>query len=84
MFYLYTEVKGAFIIYGPGEGVNQRGGKNFATYSLGGGGGGEGGDFFLAYFLGGAIFFQRIIFAIFFPQKLHYMYFNSCRSTTAT
>ena len=46
IFYLYTEVKGAFIIYGLGEGVNQRGGKNFETYSPGGGGGGRGCDFF--------------------------------------
>ena len=34
MFYLCTEVKGAFIIYGPGGG-----GENFATYSQGGEGG---------------------------------------------
>ena len=67
MFYLYTEVKGAFIIYGLGERVNQRGGKNFATYSPGGG---KGVRLFLAYFLGGAIFFQRIIFAIFFLAKI--------------
>ena len=83
MFYLYTEVKGAFIIYVPGD-VWTRGGAKISRRILWGGGGGRGCDFFLAYFLGGAIFFQRIIFAIFFSQKLHYMYFNSCRSTTAT
>ena len=66
MFYLYTEVKGAFIIYGPGGGVNQRGGKNFATYSPGGGGGAT----FFSILFGRAIFFQRIIFAIFFFAKL--------------
>ena len=72
MFYLYTEVKGAFIIYGPGEGVNQRGGQKFCYVFSGGGGWGgwRECDFFLAYFLGGAIFFQRIIFAIFFPAKI--------------
>ena len=67
MFYLYTEVKGVFIIYGPGGGGGEPegGGKKFATYSPGGGGV----TFFLAYFWGGAIFFQCIIFAIFFRKN---------------
>ena len=65
MFYLYTEVKGAFIIYGPGGVWTRGGGENFATYSREGGRGAT----FLAYFLGGAILFQSIIFEIFFFRK---------------
>ena len=72
MFYLYTEVKGAFIIYGLGEGVNQRGGKNFATYSpySPGGGGGGGGATFFSILFGRGDFFSTHYFCDFFFAKI--------------
>ena len=70
MFYLYTEVKGAFIIYGPGGGGGEPEVGAKISRRILRGGGGRGCDFFLAYCLGGAIFFQRIIFAIFFFAKI--------------
>ena len=43
-----------------------------------------GGATFFSILFGRGDFFERIIFENFFSQKLHYMYINSCRSTTAT
>ena len=58
MFYLYTEVKEAFIIYGPGGGGGEPegGAKNFTTYSPGGGGGAT---FFSILFGRGDFFFRK-------------------------
>ena len=75
-------IKGAFIIYGRGEGGEPEGGQKFRdVFSLGGGGG----DFFLSIHFGrGDFFLTHFFLRFFFSQKLHYMYFNCCRSTTAT
>ena len=63
------------------RGGTRGGGKNFATYSPGG----EGVRLFFSILFGRGDFFSTHYFlGFFFSQKLHYMYFNSCRSTTAT
>ena len=65
MFYLYTEVKGAFIIYGPGggRGVNQRGGAKISQHIL------RGMRIFFSILFGRGNFFSTHYFCDFFFRK---------------